>query len=101
MAAAIVHVGSYHRIGLRISLSTLDASRMKSPLLVHKRYQLWALPDLLHQIQWKMFLIAWAAGCDRRCLSVASELLGSDMPADSHHGSRMADRTLATRLETT
>ena len=98
MAAAIVHVGSYLRIGLRISLSTPDASRMQSPLLVHKRYQLWALPDLLrcnsqgrgkNQIQWKMFLIAWAAGCDRRCLSVASELLGSDMPADSHHGSRM------------
>ena len=43
--------------------------------------------------------IAWAAGCDRLCLSVASELLGSDMPADSHHGSRMADRTPATRAQ--
>ena len=98
MAAAIVHFRSYHRIGLRALLSTLDASRMKSPLLVHKRYQFWALPDLLRcnsqgrgksQIQWKIFLIAWAAGCDHRCLNVASELIGSDMPADSHPGSRM------------
>ena len=108
MAAAIVHVGSYHRLGLRISLSTLDASRKKSPLLVHKRYQFWAQPDLLRcnsqgrgksQVQWKMFRSGWAARCDRRCLNVASELLGSDMPADSHHGSRMADRSPATRAQ--
>ena len=80
MAAAIEHFGMYHRIGLRALLSTLDASRMKSPLFVYKRHQFWALPDLLRckgqgrdssQIQWKLFLIAWAAGCDRRSLGVA------------------------------